>query len=169
MTSLGWPLPNIDRLLRRLGSKRAKFFAVLDLTSGYHQVLLSESCRRLAAFITDFGVFEPVRILMGLKTAPAYFQQQIALMLHQLIHDICELYIDDVIIHGRTEEEFLENLQRVLQRLREHGITLHPDKAKIGLTQLEYVGHIITQKWMGMSDAKINKVLDFPMPKRANN
>jgi len=72
-------------------------------------------------------------------------------------------------IHGRTEEEFLENLQRVLQRLREHGITLHPDKAEIGLTQLEYVGHIITQKWMGMSDAKINKVLDFPMPKRANN
>jgi hypothetical protein len=166
LTNMGWPLPNIDRLLRRLGAKRAKYFAVLDLTAGYHQVLLSENSRRFAAFITDFGVFEPVRISMGLKTAPAYFQQQIALMLHQLIHDICELYIDDVIIYGQSEKDFLQNLRTVLKRMREYNITLHPDKAKIGFTELEYVGHVITQKWMGMSDAKINKILDFPLPKK---
>jgi hypothetical protein len=50
--------------------------------------------------------------------------------------------------------------------LKDYGITLHPDKAKIGLTELEYVGHVITQKWMGMSDVKINKVLDFPLPRK---
>jgi hypothetical protein len=50
--------------------------------------------------------------------------------------------------------------------MREYNITLHPDKAKIGFTELEYVGHVITQKWMGMSDAKINKILDFPLPKK---
>lgn len=82
LKSMGWPIPNIKRLFVRLvGQRKAKYFAVLDLTSGYHQVLLDELTSKYAAFITDFGVFQPIRLWMGLKTAPAYFQQQMAIIL----------------------------------------------------------------------------------------
>jgi hypothetical protein len=91
-----------------------KYFAVLDLTSGYHQVLLDEKSRKYASFITDFGVFEPVRISMGLKTVPSYFQQQMALALGDLLHALCEIYIGDIIIFGKTEEEFLKNLEKTI-------------------------------------------------------
>jgi hypothetical protein len=162
--SMGWPIPNIERLLVRLGQKRAKYFAVLDLTSGYHQVLLDEKSRKYAAFITDYGVFEPVRLWMGLKTAGSYFQQQISGVLHNLLYHVCELYIDDIVIFGSTAAEFKENLRSVFQRLLQYNITLNPEKAKIGLTQLEYVGRVINELGVQMSDTKINKVLDFPLP-----
>jgi cleavage and polyadenylation specificity factor subunit 1 len=167
--SMGWPIPNIERLLVRLGQRKARFFAVLDFTSGYHQVLLHPAFRRFAAFITDFGVFEPVRLWMGLKTAPSYFQQQIATVLEGLLYFILELYLDDIIVFGSTESEFLDNLRTVFQRLKEKNITLNPDKAKIGLTELEYVGRVINEHGLKMSSQKIQRVLDFPLPKTGKN
>jgi hypothetical protein len=169
LQAMGWPIPNIERLFVRLGEKKAKFFAVLDLTSGYHQVLLDAATRKYAAFITDYGVFEPVRLWMGLKTAPSYFQQHMASILEGLLYIICELYLDDIIVSGSTEEDFIHNLRLVFQRLRERKVTLNPDKAKIGLSELEYVGRVINQHGQKMSTEKINKVLDFPLPKTGKN
>ena len=57
---------------------------------------------------------------------------------------ICELYIDDVLIHGSNEADFLVNLRKVLQRLRDHNVAANPKKTKLGLTQVEYVGHLIS-------------------------
>ena len=73
-TGDGFPLPNIDRLLERIGSKKPKYFAVLDLTSGYHQLPLSKESRKYTAFATAFGIFEFLRIPMGLKGAASYFR-----------------------------------------------------------------------------------------------
>ena len=166
LEGMGWPIPNIKQLLHRIGRRGAKYFAVLDLTSGYHQVLLSQNSRDFAAFITPFGTFVPNRISMGLKSAPSYFQQQLQTdVLGGLMYEICELYIDDIIVFGRTEEEFLTNLTTVLKRLRERGISLNPDKAKIAVMEVEAVGHVIDQYGITMSEEKINKVMDFPLPK----
>lgn len=161
---MGWPLPNIKLLLDRIGAKRNKWFAVLDLTSGYHQVLLDEESRKLAAFITNFGVYEPLRIPMGLKSAPSFFQQQIAATLSNLIYKICEIYIDDIIIFGKDDEEFIANLENVLARLQSKGITLNPDKARILLDHLEVVGHVISREGITMSEEKIRRVMNFPRP-----
>jgi hypothetical protein len=152
-------------MLQRIGSKKPKLFGVVDLTSGYHQTPLAESCRSLAAFVTDFGVFEPVRVPFGIHIAPAYFQRTIAgTLLSELMYDFIEMYIDDVIIYAQTEEEFLSNLEALFQKCRKYNLTLHPDKCKLGLEQIEYVGHVIDKEGLHMSEAKIRRVLDFPKP-----
>ena len=84
--------------------------------------------------------------------------------LEGLLYDICELYIDDIIIHGQTEEEFADNLRKVLTRLKERGITVNPAKCKLGVSEVEYVGHVISETGLTMSDSKKQKVLDFPLP-----
>jgi hypothetical protein len=163
---MGWPIPNIKQMFTRLGRKKAKYFAVVDLTQGYHQISLSANSRTYAAFVTDMGVYEPKRIWMGLKTAPSYFQQQLAsIVLAGLLYDICELYIDDIIIHGRTEVEFLANLDKVFRRFEEYLLTLNPEKCILGVSEIEYVGHVINDLGLKMSDAKIRQVLEFPLPK----
>jgi hypothetical protein len=123
LSGLGWRIPNIKQLLQRLGTKRAKYFAVVDLTQGYYQIALAKSSRQFASFITPGGLYEPNRVWMGLKTAGSYFQQQIAhTVLLDCIYKCCEVYIDDVIIFGETEEEFLANLRKVFERFAKYNI-----------------------------------------------
>jgi hypothetical protein len=75
---MGWPIPNIQAMLQRIGSEKAKYYAVMDLTSGYHQAPLSASARIFTAFITFCGVYEWLRVPMGLKGSPSYFQKVMA-------------------------------------------------------------------------------------------
>src|SRR5690606_34962292 len=101
------------------------------------------------------------------KSAPSYFQQQMAeVVLRGLLYHICELYLDDIITaHGRTEDEYIENLRQVFMRLRARGITLNPEKCRFGLSQVEYgVGHVINEHGLSFSQEKLDKVLNFPIP-----
>ena len=163
--AMGWPIPNVYRMLQRLGNKRAKFYATMDLTSGYHQAPLSKRAQAASAFITDIGMFEWLRVPMGLTGAPSHFQQQMAqTVLCGLLYQSLELYLDDIIVYGTTEDEYIDNLRQVFERLSKHNITLNPKKCKFGLEEVEYVGHTINATGMSFSKEKRESVLDFPVP-----
>ena len=112
----GWPLPRINELLERVGQQQPKVFGKVDLTNGYHQMPLAESAKRWTAFKTSKGLYEWERVPMGLRNAAAYFQQAMATeVLNGLVHNTCELYLDDILIHATTEAEFLARLKDILQ------------------------------------------------------
>ena len=164
----GWPLPNIKETLRRIGNSKAKHFAVMDLTKGFYQAPLSENSKYLTAFICFAGLYEWNRVPMGLKGAPAYFQSILATVVFAgLIHIIMELYIDDIIVHGRDEKEFIDRLETVLARLQKYKVTLNPDKCRLGMDEIEYVGHVIDPTGLSFSQDKKDKVKDFPLPTTA--
>jgi len=101
--SMGWPIPNIAQVLQRIGTKKPAWFAVLDLTSGYHQAPISEKSTPLTAFMCSEGLFEWTRLPMGLKGAGSYFQHHMTnTVLRDLVQKICEVYLDDVIVYAST-------------------------------------------------------------------
>jgi len=107
---------------------------------------------------------------MGLKGAPSYFQRMLATKVFVgLIHVIMELYIDDVIVHGADDTEFLNRLRQVFERLRRYKVTLNPAKCRFGMDQIEYVGHIIDPTGLTFSQDKRDKVRDFPLPVTAKH
>ena len=164
-TPNSFPLPRIKDILERIGKKKPKYFAVIDLTKGYYQAPLDKESRHLTAFITPHGKFEWLRVAMGLQGAPSYFQRAMANeVLYGLVRQICEVYLDDIIIYGATEEEFLANLDTVLTRLEEKRITINPDKCRIGLTSIEYVGHVIDETGVSFSKEKIAKAISIELP-----
>ena len=161
-----WPIPRIDAMLQRLGAKKSKYYAILDLTKGYYQAPLAEWCRHLTAFITPDGVYEWMRVAMGLKGAPSYFQRAMATeVLNDLLYECCEVYLDDIIVFGRTKEEYLANLEKVLRRLNEFNVTVNPKKCQLGLTEVEYVGHVINREGVTFSPEKLQKALSIDKPK----
>ena len=99
-----------------------------------------------------------------MKGAPSHFQREVSSILTGLIGFLCELYLDDLIIYGSSEEEFLTNLENVLERLQTHRITCNPDKCKFGVNRVEYVGHLIDTEGLSFSDSKKDQVLEFPLP-----
>ena len=137
----GGVIQNIGETLRRIGSHKPRYFAVMDLTSGYHQAPIAEGSIPYTAFVTHRGVYEWVRVPIGLKGAPNYFQRELsAQVLGSLMGNTCELYIDDLIVYGSTEEDFLERLDQVFKRLKEYNITCNPDKCRFGVESIEYMG-----------------------------
>ena len=164
-TTIGQWIPHIGQLIERIGAKRPKIFGVLDLTSGYYQAPLHENSWMYTAFICCIGIYTWCRVPMGLKGAPAYFQAALAtIVLAGLIYTVCELYIDDIIIYARSEDEFCERFELVLERCREFNITFNPKKVKLGLSKVEYVGHMIDESGLTFSREKISEVADFPVP-----
>ena len=164
----GWPIPNIDQMIHRIGHTRPQYFGVLDLTSGYYQAPLAAESTIYTAFVTCIGVYEWLRVPMGLKGAPAYFQQVMAtIVLAGLIYLICEIYIDDVIVYANDEETFLSNFEQVFARFRKHRLTFNPEKVKLGLRKIEYVGHEIDATGITFSREKLSEVSEFQLPETA--
>ena len=161
----GWPIPNIIALLRRLGSKMAAIFGVMDCTSGYHQAPLSESVKRYTAFITAFGMYEWNRVPMGLKGAPSYFQRMMMThVLGDLLYKAVEVYLDDMIVFGENEEQFLVNMELVFQRCVTVNLTLNPKKCRFGLSKIEYVGHEIDRHGYTFSRERLDRVVNLEKP-----
>ena len=157
-----WPLPLIQQLLRRIGTNKPKYFGVMDLTSGYHQCALSKRSRRFTAFITYMGVFEWLRVPMGLKGAASYFQKVLAtIVLAGLLYITLELYLDDIIVYAKNEEEFIRRLKAIFERFRQYKLTLNPNKCRFGLSNVEYLGHLIDEKGITFTREKLTKIIEF--------
>jgi hypothetical protein len=166
-TATSWPIPNIQLMIARIGSvtPTPKYFAKIDFTSGYHQAPLSQSSCSLTAFITIIGIFEWLRVPMGPKGSASYFQQVIcSIVLIGLIYSICEVYIDDILIYAHNEDAYIERLRLVFERFVKHKITINPEKSFFGLTEVEFVGHIINSNGITFSRERIEKVLQIEPP-----
>ena len=94
-----WPIPNIQQTLSRLGTMKPTAFGLLNFTVGY------PALRHLTAFMAMGGLYQWTRVAMELKGSGPYFQRSMSnTVLAGLVYHFCELYIDDVLIHGRYIE-----------------------------------------------------------------
>lgn len=157
-----YPLPRIDATLDTLAG--SKWFSTLDLLSGYWQVEMAESDRPKTAFCTTEGLFEFKVMPFGLCNAPATFQRLMDLVLAGLQWSHCLVYLDDVIVLGRTFEDHLHNLQAVFHRFREAGLKLKLPKCAFFQSKVQYLGHIISEEGVAPDPAKIQKVVSWPTP-----
>ena len=137
------PIPRVQDILDRLGGMQ--WFTTLDLTKAYHQGEMDEASRPFTAFATPYGLYEWLRIPMGLKNAPPKFQRKVNEIFEKEIGEVCETYLDDILTYGRTFEDALRNLRGVLHKCRESGIKLNPKKCKFFKESLKYLGKIISK------------------------
>ena len=112
--------------IERIGRIRRARFSIEDLTSGYFQLSLDKPGRQYMTFITFRGIYEWTRIPMEILPSANIFQKTMGVhVLHGLIYNICEIYINDMLIFGSNDDNFLANTRTVFQRCRERNITLH--------------------------------------------
>jgi len=163
--SISWPIPNIKQTLLRIGRQNATIFGIIDLTSGYHQVVMTKQSRKYTAFTTPQGIYEFTRVPFGLKGSPAFFQRtMMTVVLKGMMGTICEVYLDDILVYSRNQEEFLEKLRAILTRFRQYNIKANPAKTRLGLEEIEYLGHTINKRGVDFSTAKKHAVLLTPLP-----
>ena len=157
-----YPLPRVDDTLDALAC--CKWFTTLDLLSGYWQVEVDEKDREKTAFATPDGLFEFTRMPFGLCNAPATFQRLMDLVLGGLQWNNCLVYLDDILIIGKTFDDHLHNLSLVLDRLRGAGLKLKPSKCDVCKKQVTYLGHIVSTDGVATDPAKTDRVKHWPNP-----
>ena len=124
-----FPLPRIEESLQALGG--AKFFSVLDLTSGYYQVAVHPNDVEKTAFAVLFGLYEYTRLPFGLSNAPATFQRLMQRCLGEQCFDNVLIYLDDIIVYSPDFDTHLTHLDGVFTNLRNHGLKLKPVKCHL--------------------------------------
>jgi len=95
-------------------------FSFMDGFSGYNKILLDEEDREKTAFTTPWGTFCYRVMPFGLKNAGATYQRAMITLFHNMVHFEMEVYVDDMIVKSRNNEDHLVNLARVFNRLRKY-------------------------------------------------
>lgn len=157
------PLPLIQSYLAAL--EGAVYFSKLDAASGYWQIPLDEEAIPKTAFVCHKGLFEFVVMPFGLCNAPSTYQRAMQELLAGLIWQKCLVFVDDVLVFGRSWEEHCSNLREVLVRIRESGLLLKPSKCEFGLKKTEFLGHVVSDEGIGPDPAKVRKIREFPLMK----
>ena len=136
------PIPRIQDILDSLGG--SQWFTTLDMSKAYHQGYIDEASRHLTAFVTPWTIYEWVRIPFGLRNAPPAFQRFMNRVLGEHKGKLCEPYLDDVLCHSKTFDEHLEDLEKVLMKLKEHGVKLRAEKCEFAKKEIRYLGRLIS-------------------------
>ena len=129
----------------------------MDLVSGYWQVKIEGADREKTAFCLPEGPFQFKVMPFGLSNALATFQRLMDLVLSGLKWTQCLVYLDDIIIFGRSFNEYLGKLAGVFDRLQEAGLKLKPSKCMF-FQYLKYLGHKISRAGVAPDPSKIEKV-----------
>ena len=157
-----YPLPRIDESLDQLSG--AKWFSTLDLCSGYWQVEMDADSKEKTAFTTKSGLYQFKVMPFGLCNAPATFERLMESVFRGLHYDICLIYLDDIIVTGKTIDDMIVNLTKVFDRLTAAGLKLKPSKCHLFAKTVEYLGHIITETGVSTDPSKIEVVKNWPEP-----
>ncbi|WVZ75594.1 hypothetical protein U9M48_023633 [Paspalum notatum var. saurae] len=141
------------------GSRRmcACVFSKIDLRSGYHQMKIRPSDIPKTAFITRFGLYEYTVISFGLTNAPAYFMNLMNKVFMEYLEKFVVVFIDDILIYSKTEEEHEEHLRLVLQKLRDHKLYAKLSKCEFWLDQVPFLGHIVSKGGIMVDPSKIER------------
>ncbi|WVZ49544.1 hypothetical protein U9M48_000891 [Paspalum notatum var. saurae] len=157
-----YPLPHIDILFDQLA--RAKVFSKIDLRSGYYQIKIRGEDIPKTAFSTRYGLYEYLVMSFGLTNAPAFFMYMMNSVFMNELDKFVVVFIDDILIYSKSEEEHKEHLRIVLNRLREHKLYAKFSKCAFWLKEVSFLGHILSEKGVAVDPSKVKDVLNWKQP-----
>ena len=157
-----YPIPRIGEVLELL--QGAAYFCTLDLASGYWQVPMHEADREKTATITHLGLYQFTVLPFGLCNAPSTFERMMETLLKGMVGKDCLVYLDDVIVFGRTMWECLARLEDVLGRVAEAGLKLRSDKCHLFEPEVKFLGHVVSKAGIATDPEKLRAVDQWPRP-----
>jgi hypothetical protein len=162
-----YPLPRIDDLFDQL--REAKMFSKIDLRAGYYQVRIKEEDIHKTTFRTRCGHYEFVVVPFGLTNALVFFMCLMNGIFRNYLDKFGIVFLDDILIYSKFEEEHEHHLRLVLQVLREHQLYAQLSKCYFYQKKIHYLGHIISEQGIAIDPEKIEAIRGWPTPRNVSD
>ena len=165
-----YQLPVLEDILPELS--KATVFSIVDLTLGYWHCVLAPESSVLMTFETPYGRYRWICLPFSLSALSEIFQKHLNHVLESLPGALC--IADDILVYGTGEidEEATANhdrsLQDLLQRYKDREIVLNPDKMKLRMSEVSFMGHLLTNKGLTPDPAKVEAIVKMPKPQDVN-
>uniref|UniRef100_A0A2N9GVB7 Reverse transcriptase domain-containing protein n=1 Tax=Fagus sylvatica TaxID=28930 RepID=A0A2N9GVB7_FAGSY len=158
-----YPLPRIDQLVDSTAGH--KLLSFMDAFSGYNQIQMAEEDQEKTAFITSRGLFCYKVMPFGLKNAGATYQRLVNKMFHDQIGRNVEVYVDDMLVKSKKDDNHLADLKETFQALRRYNMKLNPAKCVFGVSSGKFLGFMVSQRGIEANPDKIKAILEMSPPK----
>ena len=158
-----FPLPRIDEILADCG--KGKIWSTIDMTDSFFQTRIHPDDIHKTAITTPLGAYEWLVMPMGLRNSPPIHQRRVMTILHKYISKICHVYMDDIIIWSQSLKEHEEHVRLILKALQDAGLYINKKKTNLFCYNISFLGHNISQKGIEADPTKVDKILDWPIPK----
>ncbi|GAU28867.1 hypothetical protein TSUD_293190 [Trifolium subterraneum] len=157
-----YPLSRIDDLMDQLVG--ACVFSKIDLRSGYHQIRVKTEDVPKTAFRTRYGHYEYTVMPFGVTNAPGVFMEYMNRIFHSFLDKFVVVFIDDILVYSKSEEEHKEHLRIVLQVLKEKKLYAKLSKCEFWLEEVSFLGHVISNGGIAVDPAKVDAVMKWGTP-----
>jgi hypothetical protein len=158
-----YPLPRIDDIFDQL--KGARIFSKIDLRSGYHQVRIKDWDINKTAFRTRYGHYEFTVVPFGLTNTLVVFMCLMNGVFRDYLDKFVIVFLDDILVYSKSEEEHEQHLRMVLQVLREHQLYAKLSKCSFYQRQIHYLGHIISEEGIVVDPKKVEAIQEWSTPR----
>src|ERR1041385_9230985 len=157
-----YPLPRTHDLYDQLDG--SSVFSKMDLRLGYNQIKIRNEDIPKTAFTTRYGLYEYIVMSFGLTNAPTTFSRLMTSIFMEYLDNFVVVYLDEILIYSKNEEEHAEHLRLVLMKLREHHLYAMFSKCKFWLPEVTYLGHVISAKGIAVNPERVQAILDWTPP-----
>ena len=156
-------MPRIDDLFDQL--RGARVYSKIDLRTGYHQLRVREKDIPKIAFKTRYGYFEFTVMPFGLTNAPTAFMDLMHRVFQPYLDQFVIVFVDDILIYSQSEWEHEYHLRIVLQLLRDHQLYAKFSKCEFWLTEVRFLGHVVSASSVSVDPKKVEAVMSWERPK----
>ena len=140
---------------------RAQYFSKINLKDAYYRLRIKAGDKWKTAFQTRYGHYEFMVVPIGLTNSPATFQAYINHALRGLVDDFCIVYLDDILVFSKTQEEHEDHLQRVCERLRGAELYAKPSKCQFFQKEIEFLGFIVGTQGIRMDPKRVQTIKEW--------
>ncbi|GKA98038.1 putative reverse transcriptase domain-containing protein, partial [Tanacetum coccineum] len=158
-----YPLPRIDDLFDQL--QGSQFFSKIDLRSRYHHLRVHEDDIPKTAFRTRYGHFEFTVMPFGLTNAPMVFVDLMNRVCRPYLDKFVIVFVDDILIYSKTQEEHVEHLRLVLGLLKKEKLYAKFSKCEFWLREVQFLRHVINGNGIHVDPSKIEAVKNWKAPR----
>jgi hypothetical protein len=157
-----FPWERVDKIVDDAANN--EMLSLLDMFSGYHQIRVRREDEEKTSFISPFGTFCFVRMLVGLKNARCTFSRMIAIVHHPQLQRNILAYVDDIVVKSVQRRDHISDLAETFANLRAANVRLNPEKCVLSIHKGKVLGCLVSTKGIEANPDKIKALIEMQDP-----